>query len=378
MANTVVGVYDNYAQAQNAFNELLACGFSRTDVQLSPAEESSEARRALLRSTERTDDQADEGWNIGSFFRSLFGTDQRDEHVDIYSEAIRRGNYLLSVDADSDDQRDKASDIMARFDPVDIDERAAQWRNEGWSKYDSSAAPFEDADIERERASYAASRPQNIQGNTTEGETHIPIVEEQLRVGKRAVERGGVRVFKRMTEKPVQESVQLRQEHVKVERRPVDQPASEADLAAFKEGSMELRETSEEAVVGKTARVVEEVVVGKEVSERTETVNETLHRTDVDVEQMGAQSGVGRDMAMDDSDYRNHWQTAYGSTGGKYEDYAPAYQYGSSLAGNQQYRGSRWNDIEPEARRDWESRNTGSTWEKSKDAVRYGWERMTK
>jgi hypothetical protein len=170
----------------------------------------------------------------------------------------------------------------------------------------------------------------------------------------------------------------LREEHVKVERHAVDQPASEADMAAFKEGEIELRETSEEAVVGKEARVVEEVVVGKEVSERTETVNETLRRTDVEVEQLDAQSGNNRNMSMDDSDFRNHWQTSYGHTGGRYEDHAPAYQYGSELGNNQQYSGAQWNDIEPEARRDWESRNAGTPWEKSRDAVRYGWERRNK
>lgn len=376
MANTVVGVFDDYSQAQKAFDQLLGSGFSREEIQLSPAANSPEARRAVLRDTERSDNQSDEGWSIGKFFSSLFGTDTKDEHVDIYSEAVRRGSYLLTVDADSDDERDRAADIMNQYDPVDIDERASLWQTEGWSNYDRSAAPYDDSEIERERTAYAARRSAQGTGTSmgTQGtEERIPVVEEQLKMGKRAVQRGGVRVFTRTSEKPVQESVNLREEHVKVERHAVDQPASEADLAAFKDGEIELRETSEEAVVGKEARVVEEVVVGKEVSERTETVNETLRRTDVEVEQLGAESG--RNMSMDDSDFRNHWQTSYGHTGGRYEDHAPAYQYGSELGNNQQYSGSQWNDIEPEARRDWESRYSGTPWEKTKDAVRYGWER---
>ncbi len=378
MANIVVGVYDDYPQAQSAFNELIACGFSRDDLQLSPSADSPDARQALLRDTEKSESQPDQGWSVGNFFRTLFGTDQRDEHVDIYSEAVRRGSYLLSVNADNEDQRDKAADVLNRYDPVDIDERASDWRSKGWSKYDSSAAAYDDSEIQRERAAYATRRQGAVQGGAAEGKTRIPVMEEQLKVGKREVQRGGVRVFQRMTEKPVHEDVRLREEHVKVERRPVDQPATEADLAAFKEGSMELRESAEEAVVSKTARVVEEVVVGKDVSERTEKIDETLRRTDVDVEQLGTQAGTSRDMTMDDSDYRKHWQTAYGSAGGTYEDYAPAYSYGSSLAGDQRYSGARWNDVEPEARRDWEAKNTGSAWEKSKDAVRYGWEKMAK
>jgi uncharacterized protein (TIGR02271 family) len=174
-------------------------------------------------------------------------------------------------------------------------------------------------------------------------------------------------VHQRVRETPVQESVQLREEHVKVERRPVDQPASEADLAAFKEGSVELREMAEEPVIEKTARVVEEVVVGKEVTQESANINETVRRTEVEVEQLGG---------ADDADYRRHWQTAYGSGGGRYEDYDSAYRYGSQLAGTDRYRNARWDDVEPDVRKDWEARNPGSAWEKFKGAVRYAMERV--
>jgi uncharacterized protein (TIGR02271 family) len=85
----------------------------------------------------------------------------------------------------------------------------------------------------------------------------------------------------------VEESVQLREEHVRVQRNPVNRPASEADFNAFKEGTIELTETTEEPVVSKRARVVEEVVVGKDVTERTETVRDTVRKTDVEVEEVG-------------------------------------------------------------------------------------------
>ena len=112
----------------------------------------------------------------------------------------------------------------------------------------------------------------------------IPVVEEELKVGKREVERGGVRVETRVEERPVEEQVNLREERVRVERRPVDRPASEADFNEAQHGrSFEVREKSEEAVIGKEARVVEEVVVGKEAQERTETVRDTVRKTEVDV-----------------------------------------------------------------------------------------------
>ena len=186
--------------------------------------------------------------------------------------------------------------------------------------------------------------------------------------------------------------MQLRDEHVKVERHAVDQPASEADMAAFKEGSIELRETAEEAVVSKTARVVEEVVVGKEVEQRTEQINDTVRRTDVEVEQLGAADTTARTTAdttlrgtdyadttaiADDADYRTHWQTAYGTSGGRYEDYDSAYRYGSTMAGSGRFKNYEWTDVEPQLRSDWESSHPESTWDKVKDAVRYGAERVS-
>lgn len=49
-----------------------------------------------------------------------------------------------------------------------------------------------------------------------------------------------------------------------------------------------MTETDEEAVVSKEACITEEVTVGKEAQERTETVTGTVRRTDVEVEELGA------------------------------------------------------------------------------------------
>jgi hypothetical protein len=164
----------------------------------------------------------------------------------------------------------------------------------------------------------------------------------------------------------------LREEHVDVQRRAVDQPISSADATAFKEQTIEMRETAEEAVVQKSARVVEEVTIGKEVNQRQENITDTVRHTEVEVERLG---GTNLD---DDSYYRNHYQSNLASSGGAYDDYAPAYTYGSQMRG--QYAGRQWDDVESDLRTNWESRNTGggaSTWEKMKAAVRHGWDRMT-
>ena len=137
----------------------------------------------------------------------------------------------------------------------------------------------------RKRSSAARSAWRGADGATRK----LQEVQEELKVGKRAVARGGVRVFTRLTEVPVQESVTLREEHADIKRTAVDRVASAADLAAFQEGSIEVREMSEEAVVSKTARVTGEVEVGKTATERTETINDTVRQTKVEVEKIAAE-----------------------------------------------------------------------------------------
>lgn len=378
MNNTVVAIFDEYGQAQQAMNALFNEGFTHSNVKLSPAEENPGAREQFLRSREIS--TTGSHWGIGDFFRSLFGADQHGDDAGLYAEAVRRGSYMLSIDANDEDEADRAADIVQQYHAVDIDQRAAQWRSTGWSTYQSDAPLYTADQIRQEREGYSstttvASSRAGSAGNPAQpsatGEA-IPVIEEQLQVGKRAVQRGGVRIYRHVIETPVQESVQLKEERVTVERTPVNQPISAADIDAFKEGTIEVRETAEEPVVAKTARVVEEVNVGKEISERTETIRDTVRRTDVEVEPLGASATT-----ISDDAFRQHWQSAYAGSGGRYEDYAQAYRYGANLAGNKRYQGYRWDELEPQVRTDWETTHAGSPWERTKQAVRYGWEKMT-
>jgi hypothetical protein len=175
------------------------------------------------------------------------------------------------------------------------------------------------------------------------------------------------RALQPKAETSVNESVQLREEHVMVERRPVDKAASKADIGAFKEGSIEVRENAGKPVVDKSARVVEDVVVDKE----------TTQRTDVDVEQLSPSDSGRMDSTLDDSEYRNHGKSNFGTSGERYEDYAPAYSYGSRMADSDRYRNARWEEIEPQRRNDWEATHPGSNWDKVKDAVKYGTQHRT-
>lgn len=154
-----------------------------------------------------------------------------------------------------------------------------------------SATKIDEADRNDRESLAAAPVAAPVATQAVDAETAIPIVEEELVVGKRAVDQGGVRVYRRVVEVPVEESVSLREEHVNVERHAVNRPVTDTD--AFRDRTIELTETAEEAVVGKSARVVEELLVGKTSSEHTETVRDTVRKTEVEVEEI---PGSNRDV----------------------------------------------------------------------------------
>lgn len=372
MQHTLVAVFDNRNDAQQALEDLVASGFSRQEARLSegdPAGDTTLAPRTA--SSERSDDGSFTS-GIKHFFIDMFGGD-RHEDARLYSDAVSHGNYVLTLKTDSEPEVERAADIIERYGPVDIDEHSQQWAGQGASYQGSSTAQQSQAMSQQyaagTEASSGASSYQGGEGAIQRGDTTaIPVIQEELKIGKRAVERGGVRIYQHVVETPVNESVGLREEHVNVERHAVDRPVSAADAGAFQESTIEVRETAEEAVVQKTARVVEEVIVGKEVTERNEQISGTVRRTEVDVEQL---------TPTDDAYFRGHWTSNFANEGSTYDEYAPAYTYGSSMARSDLYRGRPWNEVETNLRSDWETRYPNSTWERMKAAVRHGWERIT-
>jgi len=227
---------------------------------------------------------------------ALMGVGVPEEEAHYYNESVRRGGTLVLVRAD-DIRAEEAARILSDAGAIDIDERAATYRNEGWMPDRVNAATATPAfatgaatvALNNGPATTAAWNKTNAAATTVDAnakETRIPVIEEQVKIGKQQVQRGGVRVYTHVTEKPVQEQVNLREEHVHVERRPVDQAIGNADINNLREGTIEVRETAEIPVVEKQARVVEEVVINKEVTQNTQTVGGTARRTDVQVEQI--------------------------------------------------------------------------------------------
>jgi uncharacterized protein (TIGR02271 family) len=353
---TVVGVFDDRATAQSVVEQLVNSGFNRSSIEVNSHDSyASDVARGGAGLTGETHDHS--GGGIGGFLRRIFGNDVRDDYGH-YAEAVRRGSTVVAVNTD-EQNAERAADILDSGGAVDIDRRAQSWKQRGYTGFQETAAPYTRDEIEKERRFYDKDHEKH----------NVPVVQEEIEVGKRTVRRGGVRVFNRFVEEPVEKQINLREEHVRVDRRATDRPATESDLRGGE--TIEVTEYAEEPVVGKRSRVVEEVMVDKETTNRTETIRDTVRRKNVDVERFD-----GKDVDYSD-DFRNDFQKRYASTGATYDAYAPSYQYGYRMASDDRYRGKRWEDVETQLRSDYERTYPNSKWEQMKDSIRYGWNKVT-
>jgi uncharacterized protein (TIGR02271 family) len=231
MKSIVIGLFDNKSRAQTVVQELIGAGFDRGDIRLASSE--SEFKNAV----------ADMKLS-------------RDE-TEYYIGEISRGVAAVTA-ATSPDRAERAVRIM--------------------NTHKAKAAGRAGAEGEREIRA--------------EREMAFPVIEEELRIGKRMVEHGGVHIYSHVTERPVEQQVNLREERIKVEHRRVDRIASEQDMSMLREGrEVDLTEMSEEAVIAKEPHVVEEVVVSKEIVDHPEMIRDTVRRTDVEVERLSGVEG---------------------------------------------------------------------------------------
>jgi len=130
----------------------------------------------------------------------------------------------------------------------------------------------------------------------------------------------------------------------------------------------------EEPVISKRRRVVEEVIIGRETRERTESIHETLRKTQVKVEPLGGADPAAR--AAADRLRLHKLEDAKKPADEPIEENGAAYRYASHLASDERYRHADWNEVEPHARRAWEDQH-GGTWEQFKDAVRTAWDKVS-
>lgn len=302
MSKTVVGLFSTMSQANEVKSALVAQGYESRNINVVANDEgdsglsssgyedktssyasdtpnygststSSSSGTIASRTGAAASGAAGMGEKISNFFRNLTGGDEQVHHH--YASGVNEGGALVAVTV-ADEKATEVANLLKQHGARDLEG--------GYQGAASSGTPV-----------YGSSTPtyaQNTQQNVT-GEQAIPIIEEELVVGKREVDRGGVRIYSHITERPVEADVTLHEERINVQRRAVNRPATQADFQAGSSGTIEMTATGEEAVVGKSSRVVEEVVVGKQSSDRTEQIHDTVRKTEVEVENLDATTTSG-------------------------------------------------------------------------------------
>ena len=251
---------------------------------------------------------------IKQMFSGLLGREHADRHI--YAEALNRGHVVLTIQTNGLEAADRAADIVDDFNPIDIDEHETMWRASGWTG----------AEV-----------------------LHSGAGTSQTALGAQQ-------------SAPVQHGIRPREEAVDFAR---------SEQGLLTPGSMQRGETAAPAVPAVNVPISEQSTVQRS--------GMRIYPRDTGAPNQDSLNILRGDDTDDDAVYfRTHWEKTMSYGGNTYQEFDPAYRYGESMAGNPGYRDKPWEEVEPELRSNWESKHAQSSWEKFKDAVRTGWERVTK
>lgn len=184
MRKTIVAVYDNHQDARSATEALNREGFSDTEVSLV----ASDHKREYYREEDHHETAGEKAghwavnggiWGgvaglvaglvgmslpgvgpvvvagplgamlggvitgalVGGLLGGLTGLGIPEDEAHVYAESLRRGGTLVSVTI-PEERVELATSTLDQFHPVDIDERSATWKKEGWSRFDETADPY--------------------------------------------------------------------------------------------------------------------------------------------------------------------------------------------------------------------------------------------
>lgn len=353
MQHTLVAVFDNRSDAQQAMDELLASSFTSTNVRLSQGDITGTISDTPSQAASTRDDDSIAS-SIRNFFSDIFGTDD-SVNTQRYASAVTNGQYVLTVGPVSEPEVERAADIVERFGPIDIDEESSG------AEYGSVAGGLgTDQIMRRDSASLQGGQSQSLsfqnddrapfqQGNLNDPVPMGGTYQEPMGNNGNLGNLGGQSLSSSTAGMSMQDGTQ--------------------------QGSLQ---RADQVTTSGTAFAPTEIKrPGVRVFARDPgDLGNTGVRTSGGIGSLGADAQQQLD---NDTAYRSHWSSNYGNDSGNYDEYAPAYGYGSLVASDDKYRGRSWDDAESDIRADWETRNAGttSTWEKMKAAVRHGWDRMT-
>lgn len=240
MAQTVVGIFKNSSEAQNAKKHLLKNGFSDNIIDISSQPD------------KKTDQDEDWGDKVTGFFKNLFSSEEESSK---YSRAAS-GSTVVTVHVQDSDEAEIAADILDDHGAIDVNEYARSFENTPTSA---------GSDTSR------ASDPDD---------TSVPVNIKSTNNGQKEGQAAETRSRSQIVDRPVEETNRLREEDVNKEGKTGYRAGSEEDLDVFMEGPVEFTEDDEIVVINEEVWVVEEVDVFEDVDEKQETIREIIRDTE--------------------------------------------------------------------------------------------------
>jgi hypothetical protein len=354
MRQTVLGVFDNYADARSAQRTLGEAGVAQADIAIysmsndTPVEKGPRVYAPGSGDVRRHNPVFDQ---LEQLFARLFKSGQYPPETEDYREVIRRGGTIVSADV-SEMQVDLARDLMRRTGAADIEECGKVWRNDSVGTGLSEQALNRGSSTTRDYSS-PYEPPSAQQGDTIAHGGHVAGTARSSTTECLANPRDASPL-------PVAPRV----------------PTS-AEPAA---GRTVIQGTATPSVGGKMVAGMQQVATRTEAavySSDDSTSGATTERKSGTGLMGEPVTGTPLDDAPYDDEFREDYDAHYANTGASYDEYQRAYTHGATLGKDDRFRGHDWQRVEANAREDWESRYPESGWERFKAAVRHGWDRVT-
>lgn len=371
MKQTVIGVFDSYAQAYSAKLALGGAGIPQADIAIystsadAPVEKGPRVYAPGSGEVRHHKAMFD---RLEQLFARLFKTGKYPPEVDDYRQFVRRGGTIVSADV-SEPQVDMTLDLMRRAGAADIGERADEWRNrpvdakapapelhrqdatsgDGAHQHESSTQPHDEArETAMPRSTPAATNaPMAPTGDASPG------ADAGLH-GKAAAPKGPKAVDK-MQQGPTRTEWHGSSPWGHPVSREPGAPEAGAARASQNEN---LKSSATHPAAGNASAA------------KADPASATGYAGDPNLETLSSKD------AAYESQLRKDYEAHYANTGATYDEYRRAFTHGATLGQDERYRGSDWTRAESSVRETWESRYPESRWERFKAAVRNGWERV--
>lgn len=334
------------------------------------------------------------GAAAGGLLGALIGWGIPEEHAAYYAEGIRRGSTLVALKVDEGRVEDAVA-IMDRHDPVNIERRSESWRSSGWTGYDANAGAYTSSQIASEREGYSTYDDHDYDYYAPTFRSHYDTslmdaghdynwYEPAYRYGYGMARNQRYRDYTTWDE-------------IEAEAKGGWERTENATQGTWEDFKASVRHAWEE---------VKDAFDGdddSDITERDTTTSDYAYSGGSSARGVGSTTGTGSttgagsttwrgarvhdysgdtnggstgsSYGTDDQRFRSHYDAHFTESHYGYNEYLPAYRYGSELGNYTPYRGRDWSEIEPEVRTRWEETNQG-TWEDVKDAIRYGWKEV--